>query len=213
MVSANVGYAFMIAVIDYGLGNVQAFMDIYKRLNIPAIAAKRPDDLLGASKCILPGVGAFDWAMQSLDQSGMRLPLERLVIKNKCPVLGVCVGMQMLADRSDEGVLDGLGWISGQIKKFDEVNFDHLPHIPHMGWNDVAVTQESSLFAGITNPQFYFLHSYYFAPIDSAFAVGVTEYGGKFASVVAKGNIYGTQFHPEKSHHWGINLLKNFAEL
>lgn len=213
MVSANVEYVFMIAVIDYGLGNVQAFMDIYRRLNIPVIAAKKPDDLLGASKCILPGVGAFDWAMQSLNHSGMRLPLERLVVENQCPVLGICVGMQMLANRSDEGVLDGLGWISGQIKKFDEVNFDRLPHLPHMGWNDVSVIQKNPLFTDITNPQFYFLHSYYFDPLDSASTVGITDYGGEFTSVVVNGNIFGTQFHPEKSHHWGVNLLKNFAEL
>lgn len=203
----------MIAVIDYGLGNVQAFLDIYKRLNLPAYAAKSAEDLNGASRFILPGVGAFDWAMQSLDNSGMRPTLESLVIKGGRPVLGVCVGMQMLANRSDEGDQDGLGWIPGEIKRFDEANFEQLPHLPHMGWNDVAVAQNNPLLENITDPQFYFLHSYYFEPIETASTVGVTEYGGAFTSVVAKNNIYGTQFHPEKSHHWGVSLLKNFAEL
>lgn len=203
----------MIAVIDYGLGNVQAFLDIYKRLNLPAYAAKSAEDLSGASRFILPGVGAFDWAMQSLDNSGMRPALEKLVIKEGLPVLGVCVGMQMFANRSDEGDLGGLGWIPGEIKRFDEVNFEQLPHLPHMGWNDVAVTQSNLLLESIAEPQFYFLHSYYFEPRESTCAIGMTDYGGAFTSVVAKNNIYGTQFHPEKSHHWGVSLLKNFAEL
>jgi len=203
----------MIAVIDYGLGNVQAFLDIYKRLNIPATAAKKSEDLLGVSKCILPGVGAFDWAIQSLDHSGMRPTLEKLVMQEQCPILGVCVGMQMLANRSDEGTLSGLGWIPGQIKKFDETRFKHLPYVPHMGWNDVAIARENLLLNGIEDPQFYFLHSYYFVPEDFHSTIGASEYGGTFASVVAKGNVYGTQFHPEKSHHWGMSLLKNFAEL
>ena len=203
----------MIAVIDYGLGNVQAFLDIYKRLNLPAYAAKSSEELSGASRFILPGVGAFDWAMQSLENSGMRPTLEKLVIQQGLPVLGVCVGMQMLANRSDEGALDGLGWIPGEIKRFDEANFNRLPHLPHMGWNDVAVAQPNPLLEGISNPQFYFLHSYYFDPKEPASTIGATEYGGVFASAVAKNNIYGTQFHPEKSHHWGVSLLKNFAEL
>ena len=203
----------MIGVIDYGLGNVQAFLDIYKRLNIPAIAVKKSADLMACDKFILPGVGAFDWAMESLENSGMRSALEKLILQDKRPVLGVCVGMQMLANRSDEGVLNGLGWIPGDIKKFDEAHFDRLPHLPHMGWNDVKVTHENALLAGITDPQFYFLHSYYFLPKDAGNAIGTTEYGGSFASVVSKDNIYGTQFHPEKSHHWGMSLLKNFAKL
>ena len=203
----------MIGVIDYGLGNVQAFLDIYKRLNIPAIAVKKTEELMTCNKFILPGVGAFDWAMQSLENSEMRPALEKLVLQDKRPVLGVCVGMQMLANRSDEGALMGLGWIPGNIQKFDEAHFDRLPHLPHMGWNDVVLTQNNPLLAGIEAPHFYFLHSYYFLPVDAASTIGVTQYGGSFASVVSKDNIYGTQFHPEKSHHWGMSLLKNFAEL
>jgi len=203
----------MIGVNDYGLCNVQAFLDIYKRLKIPANAVKKSEDLMACDKFILPGVGAFDWAMQSLENSGMRPTLEKLVLQDKRPVLGVCVGMQMLANRSDEGVLKGLAWISGNIQKFDEAHFDRLPHLPHMGWNDVVLTQNNPLLAGIEDPQFYFLHSYYFQPTDAASTIGTTEYGGSFASAVSKDNIYGTQFHPEKSHHWGMSLLKNFAEL
>ncbi len=203
----------MITLVNYGLGNVQAFVNIYKRLNIPVTVAETADELAVAEKIILPGVGAFDWAMTRLDESGMRGCLDELVMVKKRPVLGVCVGMQMMARRSEEGKLPGLGWIDAEVKRFDEAGFSQKTHLPHMGWNDVRPGDTDSLFKGMTVPRFYFLHSYYFALTYPGAALAVSDYNGLFTSAVRSGNVFGTQFHPEKSHEWGIHLLKNFAEL
>ena len=167
-----------------------------------------------AERIILPGVGAFDWAMTRLEQSGMRPALENLVLRDKKPVLGICVGMQMLANWSEEGVLPGLGWIPGEVKRFDEARFRDPTHLPHMGWNDVKPRAGGCLFQGLeAEARFYFLHSYYYAPVSSADVLAETDYNGVYASSVKRGNVFGVQFHPEKSHQWGIRLLKNFAEI
>ncbi len=204
----------MITIIDYGLGNVQALANIYKKLDIPVTLAHDEAGLRGARKVILPGVGAFDWAMALLNGSGMREPLEALVRAELCDVIGICVGMQMLAERSEEGSLPGLGWIRGDVKRFDEKRFSEKTHLPHMGWNDVAPQVDSGLFRGIGDEaRFYFLHSYYFVPSSKEDLVATSDYGGSFACAVRNGNVYGVQFHPEKSHQWGIQLLHNFALL
>lgn len=204
----------MIAIVDYGLGNIQAVANIYKRLNIPARVVSSAEELGGAEKIILPGVGAFDWAMVRLDQSGMREALDDLVLRHGRLVLGICVGMQIMARRSDEGVLEGLGWIDGEVKRFDEAAFTQTTRLPHMGWNDVSPRRNGGLFRGLeSDARFYFLHSYYFAPREDDDVMAVTDYNGSFASGVGAGNVFGVQFHPEKSHQWGIQLLKNFAEL
>lgn len=204
----------MITLVNYGLGNIQAFVNIYKHLNIPVVIADSADELARADKIILPGVGAFDWAMTQLNESGMRECLDDLVMVQKRPVLGICVGMQMMARRSDEGRLAGLGWIDAEVRKFDETTFTQKTHLPHMGWNDVLPQRTDSLFKGMeASPRFYFLHSYYFLPHNPDDVLAITDYNGPFTSSVRSGNIFGTQFHPEKSHHWGIQLLKNFAEL
>ena len=203
----------MIKLVDYGLGNVQAFVNIYKRLNIPVAVAVSSDELQDAEKIILPGVGAFDWAMTRLNESGMRACLDELVLVRKRPVLGICVGMQIMARRSDEGELPGLGWIDAEVKRFDEDKFKQMTHLPHMGWNDVIPNNSDTLFKGMASPRFYFLHSYYFKPTDPWTALAMSDYNGPFTSAVQSGNVFGTQFHPEKSHEWGIQLLKNFAEL
>ena len=204
----------MITLVDYGLGNIQAFVNIYKRLNIPVTVADTVGELAKATKIILPGVGAFDWAMTRLNESGLRDCLDELVLIQKRPVLGICVGMQMMAGKSDEGELEGLSWIDAEVKKFDETAFTQKTHLPHMGWNDVIPHSTDCLFAGLEDtPQFYFLHSYYFLPKKTEEILAVTDYSGQFVSAVRSGNIFGVQFHPEKSHQWGIQLLKNFAEL
>lgn len=204
----------MISIVDYGLGNVYAIANIYKRLNIEVRITAIPDELRLAERIILPGVGAFDWAMTRLNESGMRNVLEDLVIARGKPILGICVGMQMMAERSDEGALDGLGWIAGEVKKFNEASFAHKTHLPHMGWNDVLPRQTECLFRDLeTDARFYFLHSYYFAPDQESNVLAITDYSSSYASSVRSGNIFGVQFHPEKSHQWGIKLLKNFAEL
>jgi glutamine amidotransferase len=204
----------MITIIDYGLGNVLAFVNVYKRENIPVKVARTAADLVGATRLILPGVGSFDHAMVQLTQSGMRAPLEAMVVQDKVPVMGICVGMQMLADGSDEGTEPGLGWVPGRVRKFDP---SHLPAgtlLPHMGWNDVHPTSPDGLFRELEqNARFYFLHSYYFECADGADALARTDYGPEFSCAVRRDNVYGVQFHPEKSHHFGARLLSNFASI
>ena len=203
----------MITLVNYGLGNIQAFANIYKRLNIAVTVANTANQLAQAEKIVLPGVGAFDWAMTRLNESGMRDCLDDLVLNKKRSVLGICVGMQMMARRSDEGRLSGLGWIDADVKKFDETTFTQKTHLPHMGWNDVVPQRCDCIFKGMESPRFYFLHSYYFLPNNPDDVLAMTDYNGQFTSSVRSQNVFGTQFHPEKSHHWGIQLLKNFAEL
>ncbi len=204
----------MIALIDYGVGNVQAFLNMFKRLGVEACRASTPEVLQQASHLILPGVGAFDHAMTQLQQSGLRPALEALVLERKMPVLGICVGMQMLASGSDEGQLPGLNWVPGRVKAFAQhPDLQDLP-MPHMGWNDVQFRAEHPLFFDFdTASRFYFLHSYYFEAADRADVVATAEYGIDFDCIVSRGSVHGIQCHPEKSHHFGAQFLKNFAEL
>lgn len=203
----------MIALIDYGLGNINAFANIYRRLGIEVCAARNPDDLRRASRIILPGVGAFDWAMTRLQDSGLRAALDEEVLDAKKPVLGICVGMQMMAHSSEEGKLPGLRWIDATVMKLDTAAFKNETHLPHMGWNHVRPNSSDTLFAGLETPCFYFLHSYFMQPDREENILAISSYGTTFASAVRSGNVYGAQFHPEKSHQWGVQLLKNFAEL
>ena len=204
----------MITIIDYGVGNVFAFQNVFKRLNIPSKIAKCENDLMGSSKLILPGVGHFDYAMSQLNNSGMRDRLDELVLTEKIPVIGICVGMQMMAKKSDEGTLDGLCWIDAYVKKFDEATIDHHTKLPHMGWNDVKPNENHPLFRGLEQEAiFYFLHSFYFKCSNQENSISKTDYGINFSSSVQHDNIYGIQFHPEKSHSYGERLLKNFANL
>jgi len=204
----------MIGIIDYGLGNVRAFANVYKSLNLPVIIVKQPSELKNVSKVILPGVGAFDYALQKLDQSGMRKYLDEKVLEHHVPVLGICVGMQILAHSSDEGSLPGLGWIDGEVKKFKFSLLKKPLIIPHMGWNNVKPIKINGMFKELDyDARFYFLHSYYFQCRKNEDIVAVTDYGGEFACAVNSGNIFGIQFHPEKSHQCGIQLLANFAKL
>ena len=203
----------MIKVIDYGLGNVSAFLNVYKRLNVEASTARNAGELQGASKLILPGVGAFDHAMNLLDRSGMRDSLDQLVLGQGVPVLGVCVGMQMLARSSDEGQASGLGWIDGRVRAFKALGQARLL-LPHMGWNDVQPVSGTALLAELqAEARFYFLHSFYFDCARPQDVAAVSNYGIDFSCAVHAGNVYGVQFHPEKSHHFGARLLKNFAGL
>jgi glutamine amidotransferase len=204
----------VISIVNYGLGNVLAIANIYKRIGVPARIVTTPEELSNADRIILPGVGAFDWAMTRLNESGMRARLDDLVARERRPVLGICVGMQMMAARSDEGVLDGLHWIDGEVRRFDEASFTAKTRLPHMGWNDVVPRVSDGLFEGLAfQARFYFLHSYYFVPDRSDDVLAETDYNGRFAASVCHGNVWGVQFHPEKSHSWGIRLLQNFASL
>ena len=204
----------MITIIDYGLGNIRAFVNVYERLNIKTKIAHTAEDIKGASKIILPGVGAFDYAMSQLNASGMRDELEKQVLENKIPIVGICVGMQILAKSSDEGNLPGLGWIDGEVKIFDTSFIPYKTRLPHMGWNSINPVNENPLLVGINNEsRFYFLHSYYFVCNRTEEVIATTTYGIHYASAVNKENIFGIQFHPEKSHSNGIQLLHNFANL
>jgi len=204
----------MITIIDYGLGNIRAFVNVYNRLNIKTKIAHTFEDLQDVSKIILPGVGAYDQAMTLLNASGMRDKLEMLVIEQKVPVIGICVGMQILSKSSEEGSLPGLGWIDGVVKKFDPNTIPYKTRLPHMGWNTISPRNENLLLKGFSDvTRFYFLHSYYFECKEINDVIATSEYGNKFISAVNHENIYGIQFHPEKSHFNGVNLLHNFANL
>lgn len=201
----------MIRIIDYGLGNVLAFLNAYNRMNIPCGVAKAPADFADATHLILPGVGAFDRAMKMLSDSGMRDVVEQRVNGDKLPILGVCVGMQMLATRSDEGSLPGLGWVDAEVKGFRNWGRTDLRR-PHMGWNDVRARAGSPLFEGLHEyARFYFLHSFYVAPASEESISAVVDYGEEICCAVSAGNFHGVQFHPEKSHDCGMRLLRNFS--
>lgn len=204
----------MMTILDYGLGNIQAFVSLAKGINVELAVARDARDLEAATRLILPGVGSFDHAMELLDRSGMRDKLEELVRERSVPVLGVCVGMQILAERSDEGQAKGLGWIPGEVKALRTLHEAHgmqLP-LPHMGWNDVRPVNGWEMCEGFANDaRFYFLHSFYYACADVRDVAAVCDYGVEFPSAVRRGHVQGVQFHPEKSHHFGSGLLKNFA--
>lgn len=205
----------MITIINYGSGNIQALCNIYNNLNIEFKVASTPNDLKDSTKIILPGVGSFDETIGMLKKSGFVEHLNHMVLINKIPVLGICVGMQILSNESEEGKLKGLGWINGSVRKFNKEIFDTKPKIPHLGWNSIVPKNKQHPILNNINPDrgFYFIHSYYFDCNDNNNILTESFYGIKFCSSVNKENIYGVQFHPEKSHKNGIELLKNFAEL
>jgi glutamine amidotransferase len=203
----------VISVIDYGCGNTHAFINVFKRLNLPVNIARTVAEVEKTNKIVLPGVGSFDYVMNSFNKSGLRDIVEQKVMIEKIDVIGVCAGMQIFAETSDEGNEKGLGWIKGKIRLFNIKKVNHTTKLPHMGWNTIN-PEKTSLFKGIDKQsRFYFVHSYYFDNYYPENMISTTNYAGVFTSAVNKNNIYGVQFHPEKSHENGLQLLKNFAEL
>lgn len=204
----------MITIIDYGSGNIRAIGNIYDKLNVEYTIAKSPEQVIGAKKIFLPGVGAFDETISMLDSTGFRKVLDNEVLENKVPIMGICVGMQILADSSEEGTCKGLGYIKGKVKKIDANAIIQKPKLPHLGWNSIEIVKKNELLQNI-DPVFgfYFLHSFYFECEDQSNVLATTNYGTTFASAVHRENVFGIQFHPEKSHHNGVKLLHNFANL
>ena len=203
----------MIKIINYGLGNVTSFLNVYKTLNVSCDLAKKESDLDDASHLILPGVGSFDYAMDLFLKSGLKNKIEYLVLEKDIPLLGVCVGMQILGNSSEEGSECGLGWIPGKVRKIDNA-LNHSPGLPlpHMGWNELIDVNDNVILKNIDQKKgFYFLHSYVFETND--YCIASACYSERFCCAIKKNNIYGVQFHPEKSLSNGIELLKNFSKI
>ncbi len=197
------------------MGNVKSVMNMLKKIGIKSTLSRNMDDIIKAEKLILPGVGAFDAAMQKLKEYNLIDILNTKVIKEKTPVLGICLGMHIMSETSEEGNLSGLGWFNAQVKKF---NFDSSPNhnlpIPHMGWNVATPNSTENLFKELdAKSRFYFVHSYHIECRDKNDILATTNYGYEFTCSVHKDNIYAVQFHPEKSHKFGMQLLKNFVNL
>lgn len=204
----------MIGIVAYGSGNVAAIETVLSALGRPSKRVRSAADIDGIDRFILPGVGAFDTVVSRLRASGMVSPLERAVLKEKMPILGICVGMQILATGSEEGREQGLGWISGTVRKIEISGLSRKPYLPHMGWNSVSVARSPALFAGVDLPLgFYFLHSFRFTCAEPAHEIATTDYGGQFTVAIQRENVMGVQFHPEKSHGNGVQLISNFAGL
>ena len=203
----------MIGIINYGLGNLLAFKNSFKILGKPSKILNHPLEVEKCSHLILPGVGSFDFAIECLQNSKIFKSVEKAVLEEKKPVLGVCSGMQIMFEKSEEGIKNGLGWIDGEVVKFsdDILEKDNLP-TPHIGWNKVHQSSLNKIFTGDIEDEFYFLHSF-FCLTNQANILATSFYGLEFASIVRKDNIYGTQFHPEKSQDAGLKLLSNFSDI
>lgn len=202
----------MIVIVDYGMGNLGSILNMLKKIGADAIISSNAKDIKGADKLILPGVGSFDNGMKNIIDLGLLAALNRKVIDAKAPVLGICLGMQLFTVKSQEGTLPGLGWISGQTVKFRLDSRKQLK-IPHMGWNTVTAKKKNPILECLEGQlQFYFLHSYHVICNNEEDVLAKTYYGYDFVSAIAKENITGVQFHPEKSHKYGMRLLSNFVK-
>jgi imidazole glycerol-phosphate synthase subunit HisH len=216
----------MITIIDYGVGNLGSIANMFKKIGVKTIITADANTIAQADKLILPGVGAFDNGMRNLQARGLVEVLNSQVLEKGVPILGLCVGLQLFTRKSEEGQLPGLGWLDAAVVRF---KFDAAQHvaaqgiaaqsaqaglkIPHMGWNYIQMQQASPLLTGLpAETRFYFVHSYHLVCTDASDVLAQTTYGYAFPSIVQRGNIYGAQFHPEKSHRFGMQFLKNFAE-
>ena len=202
----------MIVIVDYGVGNTGAMANMLEHIGFESVVSGDPDVLRSASKLILPGVGAFDRAMDRLRQSGLASILTERVVTQGIPVLGVCLGMQLLTQASEEGVTPGLGWIRGRCRRIDASGNESLK-VPHIGWANVQAERASPIFPSIEEEnRFYFVHSYHVVCEDPGAIAAIVRYGGSLTAAVSMGNVHGVQFHPEKSHRFGMRLLQRFIE-
>ncbi len=205
----------MITIIDYGLGNLGSIKNMLKKAGFPSIITNDPEDVKKADKIILPGVGAFDTGMRNLREDGLYDLLNQKVLVEKVPVLGLCLGAQLITNGSEEGNLPGFGWVDGDSVRFklDGLGNDQRLKIPHMGWNVLDIVHDHPYLKGLPEDRrFYFVHSYHMVCRNPEDVIANTTYGYAFASIIGHGNVVGMQFHPEKSHKFGLQVLRNFAE-
>ena len=201
----------MITIINYNAGNIKSIQNMLKRIGAKSIISSSAEEIAQADKLILPGVGSFDYGIQ---QSGLIEIINEKVINNKTPILGICLGAQLLGNNSEEGIEKGLGWIDMDIVKFDKSKMTEQLKIPHMSWNEVVVSKKSMLMEGLEDEaRFYFVHTYHMQLENENDVLTKSNYGYEFVSAVEKENIFGVQFHPEKSHKFGMRLLQNFVNL
>ncbi len=202
----------MITIVNYGLGNFGSLLNMFRRIGAKASLESDPDKIIKANKLILPGVGAFDTAINEINnQIGLREVLNQKAMKDKVPILGICLGMQILTNKSEEGKRLGLGWIPAKTFKFPK---NKILRVPHMGWNNTKVMYQNSLSNNLdSSARYYFVHSYYVRVDQQKFSLMKTTYGIDFDSAIFKDNIFGLQFHPEKSHKFGMEILKNFLKI
>ncbi|PKP45413.1 MAG: imidazole glycerol phosphate synthase subunit HisH [Bacteroidetes bacterium HGW-Bacteroidetes-12] len=204
----------MISIINYNAGNIKSIQNMLKRIGVKSMICSSAEEIEQADKLILPGVGHYDHGMKNLHQSGLIEILNKKVLEDKIPLLGICLGAQLLGNKSEEGIEKGLGWIDMDVIKFDKKKLSSSLKIPHMSWNEIKINKPSALFEGLNNDsRFYFVHSYHMQPSDKTDILTTTNYGYDFTSTIEKDNIYGVQFHPEKSHKFGMQLLTNFSNI
>ncbi|WP_041642638.1 imidazole glycerol phosphate synthase subunit HisH [Magnetococcus marinus] len=204
----------MNVVVDYGCGNLASIVNMAKKAGYGAVISSDPAQIAKATRLILPGVGAYDQGMAQLQQRGLREVLDEQVLKRKVPLLGICLGAQLIARGSEEGVLPGLGWIAADVVRFDASRMGQHARIPHIGWCDFIPEGNAPLVAQMeAQSRFYFVHSYHLQCEDANDVMGRAVHGYSFVAAVARDNIFGVQFHPEKSHRFGLHLLTRFFEL
>ena len=203
----------MITIVDYGMGNLGSVLNMFKKVGAESKISSDLDEISRAEKILLPGVGAFDTAMQRIQDAGMQEVLNQKALVEKVPVLGICLGMQLLTNSSEEGVLPGLGWIGGSALSF-KGRIDETLRIPHMGWNVAHIERKNAVTIGYNGEtRFYFVHSYFVKVADRSNSMMQSTYGLPFDSAIVKDNIFGAQFHPEKSHKFGMKFFENFAKI
>jgi glutamine amidotransferase len=202
----------MIVIVNYGMGNVGSVLNMVQKVGGEAVVSSDPQAISQAGKLILPGVGAFDQGMRNLEELHLRDLLQEQVVQKKTPILGICLGLQLFTRGSEEGSRPGLGWLAANTVRFQPERASDPIRTPHMGWNTVRPTHEDPLLKGLEKEnRFYFVHSFHLVCEDAGDVAGKTLYGYEFDSVIHRGNIMGTQFHPEKSHRFGMQVLKNFV--
>jgi glutamine amidotransferase len=201
----------MISILDYGIGNAKSVIRMIEKVGGNAKAITSPEEVLAADKLIIPGVGAFDHGIEQLQSLNLMAPLNTIAKESKTPILGICLGMQLMCKSSEEGNLNGLSWIDAEVAYFRAARDASLP-VPHMGWNTIHIKQKNALITD-EEQRFYFVHSYWVKCNDTLDVIATANYGGEFVAAFHHNNLYGVQFHPEKSHRFGMSLMKKFVEM